>query len=150
MKAVRFERYGGIEVLQVAEVPMPEPSHAEALVRVKAASINPGEAKIREGLMPVSYTHLDVYKRQLQGLHAEDDFAAGLGLGEVRHVGVHGAGRDGIYADPAGTQDRGEVLHQRVDGALRRRIGRQRADGSVRRERRDQHNACLLYTSRCV
>jgi NADPH:quinone reductase-like Zn-dependent oxidoreductase len=51
MKAVRFERYGGIEVLQVAEVPMPEPSHAEALVRVKAASINPGEAKIREGLM---------------------------------------------------------------------------------------------------
>jgi NADPH:quinone reductase-like Zn-dependent oxidoreductase len=51
MKAVRFDRYGGIEVLQVTEVPMPEPSHGEALVRVKAASINPGEAKIREGLM---------------------------------------------------------------------------------------------------
>ena len=51
MKAVRFDRYGGIEVLQVAEVPMPEPSHNEALVKVKAASINPGEAKIREGLM---------------------------------------------------------------------------------------------------
>jgi len=51
MKAVRFDRYGGIEVLQVTEVPMSEPSHGEALVRVKAASINPGEAKIREGLM---------------------------------------------------------------------------------------------------
>jgi NADPH:quinone reductase-like Zn-dependent oxidoreductase len=51
MKAVRFDRYGGIEVLQVAEVPMPEPSHDEALVKVKAASINPGEAKIREGLL---------------------------------------------------------------------------------------------------
>jgi len=51
MKAVRFDRYGGIEVLQVAEVPMPEPSHNEALVKVKAASINPGEAKIREGLL---------------------------------------------------------------------------------------------------
>jgi NADPH:quinone reductase-like Zn-dependent oxidoreductase len=49
MKAVRFDRYGGIEVLQVADVPTPEPSRAEALVRVKAASINPGEAKIREG-----------------------------------------------------------------------------------------------------
>src|SRR6202162_5369581 len=51
MKAVRFDRYGGVEVLQVADVPMPEPSHGEALVKVKAASINPGEAKIREGLM---------------------------------------------------------------------------------------------------
>jgi NADPH:quinone reductase-like Zn-dependent oxidoreductase len=51
MKAVRFDRYGGIEVLQVAEVPIPEPSRGEALVKVKAASINPGEAKIRQGLM---------------------------------------------------------------------------------------------------
>jgi NADPH:quinone reductase-like Zn-dependent oxidoreductase len=51
MKAVRFDSYGGIEVLQVTDVPTPEPSHGEALVRVKAAAINPGEAKIREGLM---------------------------------------------------------------------------------------------------
>jgi len=51
MKAVRFDRYGGIEVLQVEEVPIPEPSRGEVLVKVKAASINPGEAKIREGLM---------------------------------------------------------------------------------------------------
>ena len=33
MKAVRFDRYGGIKVLQVADVPMPEPySIFEALV----------------------------------------------------------------------------------------------------------------------
>jgi NADPH:quinone reductase-like Zn-dependent oxidoreductase len=51
MKAVRFERYGGIEVLQLADVPVPEASRGEALVKVKAASINPGEAKIREGLL---------------------------------------------------------------------------------------------------
>jgi len=51
MKAVRFDSYGGIEVLQVADVPTPEPSRGEALVKVKAASINPGEAKIREGLL---------------------------------------------------------------------------------------------------
>jgi NADPH:quinone reductase-like Zn-dependent oxidoreductase len=51
MKAVRFDRYGGIEVLQVADVPVPEPSRGEVLVMVKAASINPGEAKIRQGLM---------------------------------------------------------------------------------------------------
>jgi NADPH:quinone reductase-like Zn-dependent oxidoreductase len=51
MEAVRFDRYGGIEVLQVVDVPMPDPSRGEALVKVKAASINPGESKIREGLL---------------------------------------------------------------------------------------------------
>ena len=50
-KAVRFEEYGGVEVLNVVEVPMPEPGPGQVLVEVKAAGINPGEAKIREGLL---------------------------------------------------------------------------------------------------
>jgi len=50
-KAVRFEQYGGVDVLNVVEVPMPEPGPGQVLVRVKAAGINPGEAKIREGLL---------------------------------------------------------------------------------------------------
>ena len=50
-KAVRFEEYGGSEVLRVVDVPVPEPGEGEVLVRVKAAGINPGEAKIREGLL---------------------------------------------------------------------------------------------------
>ncbi|MEV8517358.1 NADP-dependent oxidoreductase [Dactylosporangium sp. NPDC051484] len=49
MKAVRFDEYGGIDVLQVADVPVPEPGQGQVLVEVKAASINPGEAKIRDG-----------------------------------------------------------------------------------------------------
>jgi NADPH:quinone reductase-like Zn-dependent oxidoreductase len=51
MKAVRFDNYGGIDVLRVADVPVPEAAQGEVLVKVKAASINPGEAKIREGLL---------------------------------------------------------------------------------------------------
>jgi NADPH:quinone reductase-like Zn-dependent oxidoreductase len=51
MKAVRFDNYGGIDVLHVTDVPVPEPVQREVLVKVKAASINPGEAKIREGLL---------------------------------------------------------------------------------------------------
>jgi NADPH:quinone reductase-like Zn-dependent oxidoreductase len=51
MKAVRFDKYGGIDVLRVVDVPIPEPGPAEALVQVSAASINPGEAKIREGTL---------------------------------------------------------------------------------------------------
>jgi NADPH:quinone reductase-like Zn-dependent oxidoreductase len=50
-RAVRFDQYGGIDVLQVVDVPDPVPGPGEVLVRVKAASINPGEAKIREGLL---------------------------------------------------------------------------------------------------
>ena len=50
-KAVRFDEYGGIEVLKVVEVPRPVPGPGEVLVQVKAAGINPGEAKIRAGLM---------------------------------------------------------------------------------------------------
>jgi NADPH:quinone reductase-like Zn-dependent oxidoreductase len=50
-KAVRFAEYGGSDVLQVVDVPEPEPAEGEVLVRVKAASINPGEGKIRGGLL---------------------------------------------------------------------------------------------------
>ena len=51
MKAVRFDEYGGIEVLKVVDVPRPAPGPGEVLVQVKAAGINPGEAKIRAGLL---------------------------------------------------------------------------------------------------
>jgi NADPH:quinone reductase-like Zn-dependent oxidoreductase len=51
MKAVRFGEYGGVEVLQVVDVPRPVPGPGQVLVQVKAAGINPGEAKIREGLL---------------------------------------------------------------------------------------------------
>ena len=51
MKAVRFDRYGGIDVLDVREVPRPQPGTSEVLVEVKAAGVNPGEAMIRQGVM---------------------------------------------------------------------------------------------------
>ncbi len=51
MKAVRFDEYGPVDVLDVRDVPVPEPGAGQVLVRVRAAGINPGEAKIRDGAL---------------------------------------------------------------------------------------------------
>ncbi|WP_205686341.1 NADP-dependent oxidoreductase [Chitinophaga parva] len=51
MRAVRYDRFGGIEALYIGEVPKPAPDAEEVLVQVKAAGINPGEAAIRQGKM---------------------------------------------------------------------------------------------------
>jgi NADPH:quinone reductase-like Zn-dependent oxidoreductase len=50
-QAVRFDRYGGPDVLNVVDVEPPQPGEGEVVVRVKAAGINPGEAAIRAGLV---------------------------------------------------------------------------------------------------
>jgi NADPH:quinone reductase-like Zn-dependent oxidoreductase len=50
-RAVQFDHYGGIEVLQVRDVPRPVPGPGRVLIEVRAAGINPGEALIREGFL---------------------------------------------------------------------------------------------------
>jgi NADPH:quinone reductase-like Zn-dependent oxidoreductase len=50
-KAVQFDRYGDIDVLEVRDVPKPVPATGEVLVEVKAVAINPGEAMIRRGAL---------------------------------------------------------------------------------------------------
>ncbi len=48
-RAVKFDQYGGIDVLHVVEVDRPVPGPEQVIVRIKAAGINPGEIAIREG-----------------------------------------------------------------------------------------------------
>src|ERR1035441_9846738 len=43
MKSLRFTEFGPPSVLRIEEVPIPEPGEGEALVRVKAAAINPSD-----------------------------------------------------------------------------------------------------------
>src|SRR5712671_2361541 len=45
MKALRFSSFGPPSVLRIDEVAIPEPGEGEALVRVKAAAINPADYK---------------------------------------------------------------------------------------------------------
>lgn len=49
MRAVRFDEYGGPEVLHLTEVEQPEAGPGQVRVRVEAFSINPMEYKIRSG-----------------------------------------------------------------------------------------------------
>ena len=72
-KAVRFDKYGDVNVLQVVDVPRPVPGPGQVLVQVKAAGINPGEAKIRVGLEDSTWpaTFLSGEGSDLAGIVAE-------------------------------------------------------------------------------
>jgi len=50
-KAVQFDSYGGVDVLEVRDVPRPVPGPGEVLVEVRAAGINPSEAVLRSGAL---------------------------------------------------------------------------------------------------
>jgi NADPH:quinone reductase-like Zn-dependent oxidoreductase len=80
-KAIRYDEFGGIEVLRVDEVDRPVPGDGQVLVQVKAAGINPGEAAIRTGAMA------DIFP---------SSFPSGQGSDLAGIVTELGAGVDGI------------------------------------------------------
>ncbi|QEC74648.1 NAD(P)-dependent alcohol dehydrogenase [Mucilaginibacter ginsenosidivorax] len=51
MKKLIYSKFGGPEVLQIAEVPIPAIQETSVLIKVKAVSINPLDWKIRNGEM---------------------------------------------------------------------------------------------------
>lgn len=50
-RAVQLDEYGGLDVLTVREIELPELGKEDVRVEVRAAGINPGEAVIRKGLL---------------------------------------------------------------------------------------------------
>jgi NADPH:quinone reductase-like Zn-dependent oxidoreductase len=51
MKAVRFSRFGGPEVLEIVDLPAPRPGPGQVRIVVRAAGVNPSDWKKRKGLM---------------------------------------------------------------------------------------------------
>lgn len=51
VKAVRFSRFGGPEVLEIVDLPDPRPEPGQVRIAVRAAGINPSDWKKRQGLM---------------------------------------------------------------------------------------------------
>jgi NADPH2:quinone reductase len=57
MKAIRIEHYGGPEVLQLQDIPMPDPGAGEVLVRMAHAGINVMDVGTRKGAFADSKTY---------------------------------------------------------------------------------------------
>jgi NADPH:quinone reductase-like Zn-dependent oxidoreductase len=49
MKAAVFDRFGGPEILRVADLPMPKVGPDEILIRIRSAAVNPVDWKIMAG-----------------------------------------------------------------------------------------------------
>jgi NADPH2:quinone reductase len=79
MKALRITRPGGPEVLEIADVPTPEPKADELLVRVRAAGVNRADTLQRRGHYPPP----PGYPEDIPGLEYAGEIAA-LGS-HVRH-----------------------------------------------------------------
>lgn len=90
MRAMRVHAYGGPETMRVDEVPVPEPGPGEILVRLAAASINPIDWKMRQGLMSVP----------LPRVLGRDGAGTDVATGE-RILGIGRPGRDGTHAEYA-------------------------------------------------
>ncbi len=103
MRALRYDRYGPPEVLRVADVAEPAPALGEVKIRVRAASLNPIDWKIRAGHLRL----VPMFRLPPRGIGC--DFAGeivGVGGGAIsHHVGerVFGAlppfPRDGALAE---------------------------------------------------
>jgi len=51
VKAARFSRFGGLEVLEIVDLPDPHPGPGQVRIAVRAAGVNASDWKKREGLM---------------------------------------------------------------------------------------------------
>ena len=81
MKAIRFSRYGGAEVLEYVDVPPPELEPTDVLVEVKIASVNPVDWKIRSGLLE------EFFPIKLPAIPGEDGSGFIVNKGsEVKHL----------------------------------------------------------------
>jgi len=123
MKAVRFHRHGGPEVLQYEDAPDPVPNADEALVRVKACALNHLDVWARNGLPNVEIPMPHISGSDIAGVvegvpEGEQKFAKGdevivnpgIGCGrcdrclsgkddQCKDYAIIGYGIDGGYAE---------------------------------------------------
>ena len=100
MKAIIFDRHGGLDVLRYGDVADPVAEAGQVVVDIHAASVNAADAKVREGGAYVTVTKFPYgLGRDFSGVVAS--LGAGvtdLAVGDAM-FGVLAAGRDAAYAE---------------------------------------------------
>src|SRR5689334_8048793 len=89
MRALRIHGYGGPEVMRVEEVDKPAEKDDFLLLQVKAASVNPIDAKMRSGVMAAIFpmTFPRTLGRDCAGTTPDGRLVAGVG--DPRLDGTH-------------------------------------------------------------
>jgi len=88
LRALRIHGYGGPEVMRLEEAPRPVAGPGQILVKVRAASVNPIDWKMRRGLMakvfPITFP-------RILGRDCAGEFEGGLvaGVSDPRTDGTH-------------------------------------------------------------
>lgn len=80
MKAAIYRRYGGPEVVQIADIPRPEPKPHEVLVRVQASAVTAADSMIRKGVPRFGRLFLGLFGPKITAMgtqFAGDVIAAG-------------------------------------------------------------------------
>ncbi|MER5406164.1 NADP-dependent oxidoreductase [Streptomyces sp. NPDC002769] len=98
-KAITFSEYGAPDVLRPSEVTPPEPAPGQVRIRVRAASVNPLDLKIRSGLMAKAVPARFPVVPGLDAAGVVD--AVGEGAGAAVGDEVLGAAVGGSYAEYA-------------------------------------------------
>jgi NADPH:quinone reductase-like Zn-dependent oxidoreductase len=88
MRALRIHGYGGPEVMRLEDVPKPAASIGQLLVRVRAATVNPIDWKIRRGMLAAIFplTFPRILGRDCAG---EADGKLIAGVADPRGEGTH-------------------------------------------------------------
>ncbi|GAB2558768.1 NAD(P)-dependent alcohol dehydrogenase [Nocardia heshunensis] len=81
MRAVEYDRYGGPEVLEVRDVPRPQPGPRQVQVRVRATAVNPVDTKIRSGAMKLMSGRR--FPKRIGGEFAGEITALGTEVGDL-------------------------------------------------------------------
>jgi NADPH:quinone reductase-like Zn-dependent oxidoreductase len=118
MRAVGIPAYGGPEVLQVVELPVPEPAEEEIRVRVAAATINPADVMMREGALAALLTGEPPFIPGLEAAGTVDATGPGatwqVGDQVIVHSPSTGRGTQAeyvvVHSDQAGPVPRGASL----------------------------------------
>ncbi|HYX26016.1 MAG TPA: quinone oxidoreductase [Thermoanaerobaculia bacterium] len=92
MKAIRIHSLGGPEVLQLEDVPAPEPKEGEAVVRVEAAGVNFIDVYFRTGLYKGPALPFTLGQEAAGTVAAVGPGVADVAVSDrVAYTGVHGA-----------------------------------------------------------